>query len=77
MEHLPVDNIQGLGNLLLGLGVFIGSVVQVLNYLKVSRNAKNIAELTTNTNGIREALIVATGKAERALGREEGRKETK
>ncbi len=75
MEHIPIEGIQGIGNLLLGLGIFIGSIVQVLNFLhtktiskRSAANAKNIAELTQNTNGLKDALVVAAGKAEYARG---------
>ena len=57
-----------LGNFLLGLGVFLGSVVQALNYIKSRANAANIEELTKNTNSMNDALVKVVGEAEHAKG---------
>lgn len=64
-----------IGSLLLGAGIFITSVMSVVNFFVSRSNAKDIHELAVNTNSIKDALVKVTGEAAHAAGKEEGRAE--
>jgi hypothetical protein len=69
------DFLQGAGDFALGLGILIGAVVQFLNWMTQKNNANKIAELTTHTNSIKDALVAVTGSSEHAKGVLAGRAE--
>jgi hypothetical protein len=70
-----VDTFKTIGDVALGLGIFLGAVAQILNWWSARKNAKAIRELTDNTNSIKDALVLATGQAEHAKGVIAGRQE--
>lgn len=64
------------GNLFLGLGVFISSVMSIVTFafqqkqLKIATTqTEAITELTVHTNGIKDELIKVVGEAEFARGK--------
>lgn len=62
-------------DLALALGVLIGAFVQLLNCITQRENAKKIEKLATNTDGIKDALVLVTGQAEHAKGVLAGREQ--
>lgn len=62
-------------DLALALGVLIGAFVQLLNWITQRENAKKIEKLATNTDGIKDALVLVTGQAEHAKGVLAGREQ--
>jgi hypothetical protein len=64
-----------LGDFLRGMGEFIFACIAVYNLIVSRKHANDIAELTNNTNSIKDALVKVTGEAERAKGVLEGRAE--
>ncbi len=66
---------EGVGELLIGLAMFINALLAVASYFKALRNAESIANLEKNTNSIKDALIKVTGEAEHAKGVLQGKQE--
>jgi hypothetical protein len=68
---------QGLGELLLGMGNFLIAVIALYNLIVSRERAKAIAQLEKNTNSIKDALIKVTAEAEHAKGVLQGKGEAK
>jgi hypothetical protein len=67
-----MGDFSSFGSFMLGAGVLIGSIVQLLNYLSARSNATRIKELTVNTNSIKDALVKVTAENEFQKGVTEG-----
>lgn len=61
-------DLQGIGELFLGLGVMINAVMAAATWLIAWHASRTIKLLEINTNSIKDALIKTTGEAEHAKG---------
>ena len=68
---------QGLGELLLGMGNFLIAAIALYNLIVSRERAKAIDQLEKNTNSIKDALIKVTAEAEHAKGVLQGKGESK
>lgn len=62
-----------IGDFLRGMGEFIFACIAVYNLIVSRKHAKDIQELSDNTNSIKDALVKVTGEAEHAKGVLEGK----
>jgi hypothetical protein len=72
-----VAHLIEIGDFLYKLGIFLSAVIGLVGLWRAHGNAKNLAELTANTNSIKDALVRVTGESEHAKGVIAGKAEQK
>ncbi len=60
--------INEIGQLFVGLGVLINSIIALMSYIQTKKSAKLIKTLEQNTNSIKDELVRVTGESEHAKG---------
>ena len=82
MANGSLEPLQYIGEFMLGIGAMISAGMSVINWVIARHvkaevatiketsinNAKDISDLTLNTNGKLDKLLVVTGEAEHAKG---------